>query len=62
MTKGRPAYGHWTTAALNSAVFILFAFDSGRPRRPGDRRSFGGFGGSPRLPGEAAARRRPMVG
>jgi protein-S-isoprenylcysteine O-methyltransferase Ste14 len=38
-----PAYGLWMVAALNSAVFIFFAFSFFRPQTRRDWRSFGGF-------------------
>src|SRR5258708_38947091 len=36
-------YGLWVLVALNSAVFIIFAFSFGKPRSPRDWRSFGAF-------------------
>ena len=38
-----PAYGHWGLAAVNAAVFILFAFSFFKPRTSRDWRSFGAF-------------------
>ena len=38
-----PAYGLWLLVALNSAVFILFAFSFFKPRTKRDWRSFGAF-------------------
>ncbi|MBI2751920.1 MAG: isoprenylcysteine carboxylmethyltransferase family protein [Betaproteobacteria bacterium] len=38
-----PAYGLWTLVAINSAVFIIFAFSFARPRTRTDWRSFGAF-------------------
>ncbi len=38
------AYGLWGLAAVNAAVFILFAFSFARPRTRRDWRSFGVFG------------------
>jgi protein-S-isoprenylcysteine O-methyltransferase Ste14 len=37
------AYGLWTLAVLNSAIFIIFAFSFFRPRTRRDWRSFGAF-------------------
>ena len=37
------AYGLWTLVALNSIVFIVFAFSFGKPRSPRDWRSFSAF-------------------
>jgi len=39
----QPAYGLWSVAFLNSAVFILFAFSFFKPRTARDWRSFGAF-------------------
>lgn len=36
-------YGLWTLVAVNSLVFIAFAFGFARPRTPRDWRSFGAF-------------------
>lgn len=38
-----PAYGLWALVALNSAVFILFAFSFFKPQTKRDWRSFGAF-------------------
>ncbi len=38
-----PAYGLWLLVALNSAVFIIFAFSFTHPKRLRDWRSFGAF-------------------
>lgn len=38
-----PAYGLWTLAIVNAAVFILFAFSFFKPKTGRDWRSFGGF-------------------
>ena len=38
-----PAYGLWSLVALNSAVFVLFAFSFAKPRGARDWRSFGAF-------------------
>jgi methanethiol S-methyltransferase len=38
-----PAYGLWSLVALNSLVFIIFAFSFARPQSPRDWRSFGAF-------------------
>jgi methanethiol S-methyltransferase len=43
MTGDTPAYGLWLLVALNSAVFIIFAFSFGKPQSPRDWRSFGAF-------------------
>lgn len=43
MDDSTPAYGLWTLAVLNSAVFIIFAFSFGKPRSPRDWRSFSAF-------------------
>lgn len=43
MTHDSSAYGLWFLVALNSAVFILFAFSFGKPQSPRDWRSFGAF-------------------
>lgn len=36
-------YGLWSIAAINSALFIVFAFSFWRPRTSTDWRAFGGF-------------------
>jgi protein-S-isoprenylcysteine O-methyltransferase Ste14 len=38
-----PAYGLWTLAFINVAVFAIFAFSFARPRSTRDWRSFGAF-------------------
>jgi protein-S-isoprenylcysteine O-methyltransferase Ste14 len=38
-----PAYGLWTLAFIDSAVFILFAFSFFKPQTKRDWRTFGGF-------------------
>ena len=38
-----PAYGLWTLVALNSAIFIIFAFSFAKPQSTRDWRSFGAF-------------------
>jgi protein-S-isoprenylcysteine O-methyltransferase Ste14 len=38
-----PAYGLWWLAAINSAIFIFFAFTFFKPGTPRDWRSFGAF-------------------
>lgn len=44
MTQDAPAaYGLWLLAAINSAIFILFAFSFAKPQSPRDWRSFGAF-------------------
>jgi len=43
MTQEPAAYGLWGLAALNSIVFILFAFSFFKPRTGRDWRSFGAF-------------------
>jgi methanethiol S-methyltransferase len=43
MTHDAPAYGLWILVALNSAVFILFAFSFTHPATKRDWRSFGAF-------------------
>ena len=43
MTETAPAYGLWTLVALNSAIFVLFAFSFFKPRTARDWRSFGAF-------------------
>ncbi len=40
-----PAYGLWTLVAINSLVFIIFAFSFAKPQSPRDWRSFGAFSG-----------------
>ncbi|CAO3449596.1 methyltransferase family protein [Azospirillum largimobile] len=43
MTHEASAYGLWILVALNSAIFIIFAFSFGKPQSPRDWRSFGAF-------------------
>lgn len=43
MTEQLPAYGLWLLAAVNAAVFILFAFSFTRPTNLRDWRSLGAF-------------------
>lgn len=43
MSHDAPAYGLWNLVAINSLVFILFAFSFVRPRSRRDWRSFGAF-------------------
>lgn len=44
MTHGNlPAYGLWGIAAVNAAIFILFAFSFFKPQTPRDWRSFSAF-------------------
>ena len=43
MTGHAPAYGLWLLAAVNAAVFILFAFSFAKPGSMRDWRSFGAF-------------------
>ena len=43
MTGHVPAYGLWLLAAINAAVFILFAFSFAKPGSMRDWRSFGAF-------------------
>jgi len=38
-----PAYGLWSLVAINSLVFIIFAFSFARPQTDRDWRSFGAF-------------------
>jgi protein-S-isoprenylcysteine O-methyltransferase Ste14 len=38
-----PAYGLWALVAINSLVFLIFAFSFTRPRTARDWRSFGAF-------------------
>jgi methanethiol S-methyltransferase len=45
MDTNAPAYGLWTLAIINSAVFIIFAFSFFKPRTTRDWRSFGAFSG-----------------
>jgi methanethiol S-methyltransferase len=43
MNHDVPAYGLWSLVAINTAVFLIFAFSFTRPRTASDWRSFGGF-------------------
>ncbi|CAG1011478.1 protein-S-isoprenylcysteine O-methyltransferase [Burkholderiales bacterium] len=43
MSGKAEAYGLWPLVALNSAIFIIFAFSFARPRTRSDWRSFGAF-------------------
>jgi protein-S-isoprenylcysteine O-methyltransferase Ste14 len=43
MNHPGPAYGLWTLVAINSAIFIMFAFSFFRPATARDWRSFGAF-------------------
>jgi protein-S-isoprenylcysteine O-methyltransferase Ste14 len=43
MSSGESAYGLWLLAAVNSAIFILFAFSFFKPKSKRDWRSFGAF-------------------
>jgi len=43
MNETMPAYGLWTLVAINSVVFIIFAFSFFKPRTQRDWRSFGAF-------------------
>ena len=43
MTHDTGAYGLWILVAVNSAVFIIFAFSFGKPQSPRDWRSFSAF-------------------
>src|SRR5512138_1052722 len=43
MSQEAPAYGLWGLVALNSIVFIFFAFSFFKPRTGRDWRSFGAF-------------------
>lgn len=43
MNAEAPAYGLWLLVAINSAVFILFAFSFFKPRAQRDWRSFSAF-------------------
>jgi protein-S-isoprenylcysteine O-methyltransferase Ste14 len=45
MSADMPAYGLWLLVAINSAVFIIFAFSFTHPRTGRDWRSFGAFAG-----------------
>ena len=43
MNEGTPAYGLWSLALINSAVFIIFAFSFFKPQTARDWRSFSAF-------------------
>jgi methanethiol S-methyltransferase len=43
MSDETPAYGLWLLVAINSAVFIIFAFSFAKPRTGRDWRSFSAF-------------------
>jgi hypothetical protein len=43
MNGEAPTYGLWVLVAVNSAIFILFAFSFLEPRTKRDWRSFGAF-------------------
>jgi protein-S-isoprenylcysteine O-methyltransferase Ste14 len=43
MNEAASAYGLWSLAAINSLVFIIFAFSFAKPRSSRDWRSFGAF-------------------
>src|SRR4029450_8050609 len=43
MHSDTPAYGLWSLAILNAAVFIIFAFSFTHPHSARDWRSFGAF-------------------
>jgi protein-S-isoprenylcysteine O-methyltransferase Ste14 len=43
MSNGVPAYGLWLLVAINSAIFIIFAFSFFKPKTKRDWRSFGAF-------------------
>ena len=43
MNEAYPEYGLWWAVAINSLVFIAFAFGFFRPKSPRDWRSFGAF-------------------
>ena len=43
MSHDTSAYGLWTVAVLNAAIFIMFAFSFTRPNTDRDWRSFGAF-------------------
>lgn len=45
MSQAAPAYGLWSLVAVNSVIFIFFAFSFFKPRTPRDWRSFGAFSG-----------------
>ena len=43
MIHDAPAYGLWSLVAINSAIFILFAFSFFKPKTRRDWRTFGSF-------------------
>jgi len=43
MNDGFSDYGWWSLVAINSLIFIVFAFSFTRPKSPRDWRSFGAF-------------------
>ena len=43
MNHSQPAYGLWLLVAMNSAIFIIFAFSFFKPATARDWRSFGAF-------------------
>lgn len=43
MSREQPAYGLWLLVALNSAVFIMFAYSFFKPETARDWRTFGAF-------------------
>ncbi len=43
MTTDSPAYGLWALVAINTAVFVIFAFSFAKPKTNRDWRSFGAF-------------------
>lgn len=43
MSESAPAYGLWALVALNSAVFVMFAFSFFKPKTARDWRTFGTF-------------------
>ena len=43
MNDTAPAYGLWSLALINAAVFIIFAFSFAKPQSARDWRSFGAF-------------------
>jgi len=45
MKADASAYGLWSLAVINSAVFIIFAFSFAKPQTARDWRSFGAFSG-----------------
>ena len=43
MSSSPPSYGLWTLVAINSAIFLIFAFSFTKPRTARDWRSFSAF-------------------